>query len=119
MFETSLDMLYISLSIGFLVLIGFISYVLFRVGNLITDLRSTVSEVNHKLEMLDETINLANDSLRMANESLRNVLEIVDSLSSTAKEAGVEIKKVIGMVSGASGLLTGVIESLKLLKDKK
>lgn len=118
MLETSVDILYISLSVGFLALIGFICYVLYRLGNLVFDFQATVTEVNHKLEMMDETINLANDSLRMANESLRGVLSTVDTLSNVANEASTEIQKVINTISGVSGLLTGLVDTLKLLKKK-
>ncbi|MFA4930684.1 MAG: hypothetical protein WC570_02345 [Patescibacteria group bacterium] len=118
MWETSIDVLYISLAVGFLVLIGFVSYVLLRLGNLVSDFRLTVAEVNHKLEMMDETVNLANDSLRMVNETLRNVTAMVDSLSSTVNETASEVKKVISMVSGISGLLTGLTDSIKILKKK-
>jgi hypothetical protein len=119
MLQTSVDLWYVSLSVALLVLIGFISYVLFMLGKLLSDSRQTIGEVNHKLEMLDETINLANDSLRMANESLRNVLQLTDSVVEVASEAGGEIKKVVQSLTGLTGMLSGLVSVVNKVKGKK
>lgn len=118
MLQTSVDLWYFSLSVGLLVLIGFISFVLYKIGKLISDFSLTVGEVNHKLEMTDETVNLANDSLRMVNESLRNILMLIDQLVETFNQASGEIKKAIGAVSSMSGLVAGIVTSLSSTKKK-
>lgn len=119
MLETSVDIWYISLSVGLLVLIGFISYVLYYLGRLVKDMSGTVGEVNHKLEMMDETINLANDTLRMTNESVRNVLSVTDNLVNTFSSLSDEIKKVLATFSSMSGILTGLVETVGKLSSKK
>ncbi|MBU0647900.1 DUF948 domain-containing protein [Patescibacteria group bacterium] len=119
MLSTSVDLWYVSLSIGVLVLVGFISYVLYRLGNLILELKGTAKEVNHKLEMMDETVNLANDSLRMLNDSLRNVKELVDRLMVVVGDVEGEIRRVLSMFSSISGLLAGLSDALRLGKKKK
>lgn len=118
MLETSVDLWYVSISVGVLVLVGFISYVLLRVGNLVTDFSLTVKEVTHKLELMDETVNLANDSMRMVNETIRGVLEVVDSIKGAVGDLIVELQKISGLVSGLTGMIGGLSSSLNLLKKK-
>jgi len=119
MLETSVDLWYVSLSIGVLVLVGFISFVLFYLGRLIRDVSGTVGEVNHKLEMMDETINLANDTLRMTNESVRNILSLTDDLVETFSSVSDEIKRVISAFSSISGVMTGILGTLSKITKKK
>lgn len=119
MLETSVDLWYVALSIGILVLVGFMSFVLYYLGLLIRDMGGTVGEVNHKLEMMDETINLANDTLRMTNESIRNVLSLTDDLVNTFSSVSDEIKKVVATFSSISGVLTGLLETVTKIAGKK
>ncbi len=118
MLETSVDLLYVSISVGVLVLVGFISYVLLKVGYLVTDFSSTVKEVTHKLELMDETVNLANDSLRMANGTIRGVLEVVDSIKGAVGDLITELKKVSTLVSSLSGVIGGLSTTLTALSKK-
>lgn len=118
MLQTSVDLWYVSLSVGLLCLVGFCCFVLYRLGNLIFGLNGTIGEVNKKLEMTEETINLANDTLRMLNESLRNILQLTDNLVSMIAEASGEVKKIVSMVSGMGNIMSGIVASLNLLKKK-
>lgn len=58
---TSLDVLYYALAIGFLVLVGFISYAMYHLGQtlkLVSHITEDVEDITHDIHMTKEKVKL-------------------------------------------------------------
>jgi len=80
MFETSKDVLNLSLALGALVITALIAWLLFQSVKIISDIRKTTKFITKKISILDDILKILKDKIEKSSSYISILVDLVSKL---------------------------------------